>query len=117
MNKRYFTLEEAQSLIPWLNSAFESIRNRLSKNELANQSIEQKRHQLHSNGTAKHEETFHQTKNDSINTNKEINNILNEINNRGILIKKIDDGLVDFPYIINNKEVYFFWISTVFTFI
>ena len=83
MAKRYFTLLEAQSLVPWLDNAFESISNYLSKNEISKTLLEE-----------------------------QVDKILTEINDEGILIKRIDTALVDFPYLLEDgKEIYLCWMQ------
>ena len=112
MTKRYFTLLEAQSLVPWLNDAFASIRNYLSKNEISKTLLEEQIHKLRSNGNSKTEEKVQSMEDESTNVKKDIDKILTEINDEGILIKRIDTALVDFPYLLEDgKEVYLCWMQ------
>tara|TARA_B100000745_G_C19848576_1_gene281713 strand:+ start:122 stop:532 length:411 start_codon:yes stop_codon:yes gene_type:complete len=112
MAKRYFTLLEAQSLVPWLNNAFGSIRNYLSKNQVSKKLLEEQVNKLRSNGNSQTEENVQRMENESTNVKKDIDKILTEINDEGILIKRIDTALVDFPHLLEDgKEIYLCWMQ------
>ena len=107
---RYFSLEEAQELVSWLKEIFNYLNPLLQKSDELNDSIEQLQNPVVSNGlddVVVDRITF---------MSSELNRIFSEVNEkielihqRGILVKNLQQGLVDFPYIYENREVYLCW--------
>ena len=107
---RYFSLEEAQELVSWLKEIFNYLNPLLQKSDELNDSIEQLQNPVVSNGlddVVVDRITF---------MSSELNRIFSEVNEkielihqRGILVKNLQQGLVDFPYMYENREVYLCW--------
>ena len=109
---RYFTLEEAQGLVNWLEGIFNDLSPLLKRLDELNDNIEQMENPVVSNGVddvvTERIESMERELSDTL---SRINEEIQSIHKRGILIKSIQHGLVDFPYIFENREVYLCWHS------
>ncbi|QGQ95901.1 DUF2203 family protein [Paenibacillus psychroresistens] len=110
MTTRYFTLDEANLLLPFVDQ--ELIKLQALKREFQEKYLDLKRKK----------QAFSENKNNSsdkdpfftMETELEFMQIeakshMNSVENKGIEIKDIDIGLVDFPAIINGNEVLLCW--------
>ncbi|MCH4815902.1 MAG: DUF2203 family protein [Saccharolobus sp.] len=88
MEYPYFDLETAKQLLPWLRDRL--IQLRKIKNEIEILLVNGDKYALQQYASA---------------TKK----IIDEIISKGIILRDIDIGLVDFPAIINNKPAFFCW--------
>jgi hypothetical protein len=99
---RYFTVEEANALLPRLRALLEQMlaaRQRIVDGRRTWQPVLEK---AQGNGGGVHaKELF-------LDTNR-IQLTLEQINRWGIVIKDVDTGLVDFPHLRNGNEVYLCW--------
>ncbi len=103
LHKKHFSLHEAQSLLP-------EIKNTLSKITELKKLLDDKGYDIYKhqyfrgigpNGTGKFPDDM-----------EELIGLLNHISELGIIIKGIDNGLIDFPHIRNNgDEVYLCFLS------
>jgi hypothetical protein len=84
----YFDLEAARSLLPWLRDKLEELKE---VKALIEESIELGRRSLISTYTFK------------------ADSIVKEITRKGIVLRDVDLGLVDFPAIINGSPAYLCW--------
>jgi len=103
MKKRYFTLEEAQKLIPEISIKLRRLINISKAINLLN-TIE-----------ISYEDEFHFIFNE-INSRKNIHRlyyefyeVLEEILNYGAIVKDLNFGLVDFYSLSNGKEIFLCW--------
>ena len=109
---RYFTLEEAQGLVNWLEGIFNDLSPLLKRLDELNDNIEQMENPVISNGVDDVvTERIESMERELSNTLSRINEEIQSIHKRGILIKSIQHGLVDFPYIFEDREVYLCWHS------
>ena len=97
-HKKHFSLEEANSLLPFAESNLEKIIR--LKNTLADKGFDIYKHPyftgIHKNGSGKYSDEV-----------EELINTLKKMENLGILIKNMDNGLIDFPHLRKNgEEVY-----------
>ena len=109
---RYFTLEEAQGLVNWLEGIVNDLSLLLKKLDELNDNIEQMENPVISNGVddvvTERIESMERELSDTL---SRINEEIQSIHKRGILVKSIQHGLVDFPYIFEDREVYLCWHS------
>ena len=109
---RYFTLEEAQGLVNWLEGIFNDLSPLLKRLDELNDNIEQMENPVVSNGVDDVvTERIESMERELSNTLSRINEGIQSIHERGILVKSIQHGLVDFPYIFEDREVYLCWHS------
>ena len=103
MKKRYFTLEEAQKLIPEVGT---KIRKLIQITKAIN---------LLNNIEISYEDEFHFIFNE-INSRKNLHKlyyefyeILEDVLNYGAIVKDLNFGLVDFYSLNNGKEIFLCW--------
>ena len=109
---RYFTLEEAQGLVNWLQGIFNDLNPLLKRLDELNDNIEQMENPVVSNGVDDVvTERIESMERELSNTLSRINEGIQSIHERGILVKSIQHGLVDFPYIFEDREIYLCWHS------
>ena len=106
----YFTLDEANRKIPWLKTQLEAIAS-LTKE------IEQIRLELNTDLIKASSNGHGATDIDSKGGQKEIDSMVDrlrmlaeEINDSGIILRDLERGLVDFPTLWEDREVYLCWI-------
>ncbi len=112
MQRRLFSLEEANQLVPWLERTFQGLapfmqrlqglRERLS-------TIQRERQRL--NGTFDRYNEYNNLQAEVDSISSEIQGRVDEIIAKGIIVRDIASGLVDFPHIRQGREVYLCWIS------
>ena len=113
MINRIFTLQEAQALIPWLQELFEDIMELLaSMDELAqehgNPQLEPETHQ---NGASENgDKILSDTEPSKEDLWHYALQLLESATDKGIIIKDIQRGLVDFPSIRDGQNVYLCWM-------
>ncbi len=112
MQRRLFTLEEANGLVPWLQRTFQratETRDRLVA--VNNRLTEIQREQLRRNGTFNRHTELNSAQSELESLQAELNGIVNEIVAEGIIVRDISSGLVDFPSVREGREVYLCWIG------
>ena len=101
VHQRHFTLDEANALLPRLNPLLRQLRN--AKDDLTDSEA----HELLAeaapgNGGG---ESGHQVGVAFL----EVRRLLETVEEAGIVLRDIDRGLVDFPAVIDDREVYLCW--------
>jgi hypothetical protein len=110
MRNRQFTLEEANALLPWLEEQFVRmmpLRDELSARQVQLIDLLRRRR---SNGHSSSEEDIVETQREVDRLTRELQEQLQEVSRRGILVRDLGRGLVDFPSIRDGKEVYLCWL-------
>ncbi len=101
--QRHFTRDEANALLPdirrWL-AGIELLRARMQRDE-------QNVRSLMSEGR----DVGGASVNEQVKALAELQVLLSEFSARGILIKDMDRGLVDFPARVGGREVFLCWIN------
>ena len=110
MTNRYFTLEEANGLLLWLEQRFVAMMPQ--REELA-----QRQEQLlellrlrRSNGHSSSEQDIMETQRAVDRLTQQLQEQLKEITDRGILVRDLGRGLVDFPSFRDGREIYLCWL-------
>jgi hypothetical protein len=99
---KYFSVDEANALLPKLSVLLESIRaarQRIIDNRKEWEPIVSKARG--NGGGAQGKKLFKDT--------EAIHLTVEKVNEWGILIQDVDTGLVDFPHMRNGREVYLCW--------
>jgi len=102
-NKRYFTVEEANRLIPEITAIVEGLRRGQQRLLAHSKAAEAVAHKAHSNGgggdastyLAEHAQTFSRG--------------LARLEAMGVVLKDVERGLLDFPHWRAGREVYLCW--------
>ena len=109
MQERTFTLDEANGLVPWLEERFEAmapLRAELVRQQETLLSLLRRRR---SNGHSSSEEEISETQRIVSQLTQRLQEAVSEITDRGILVRDIGRGLVDFPSNRGGNAVYLCW--------
>ncbi len=111
MQRRRFTLEEANSLVPWLERTIQRLNSSLERLEdLRRRWEELQKDQRRLNGTFDSYHEINVMKAELDEMGEDMQQILDTIGDEGIIIRDLSTGLVDFPHIRQGREVYLCWI-------
>ena len=112
MQRRRFTLQQANNLIPWLERTFQRLTSSMGRlEELRERLAGIQREQQRLNGTFERYNEINSMQAELDEMEKELQEIVDVITAEGILIRDIPKGLVDFPHLRDGREVYLCWIS------
>lgn len=109
MQERMFTLEEANDLVPWLEERFEAmapLRAELVRQQEELLSLLRRRR---SNGHSSSEEEIAESERVVSELTRRLQEAVAEITGRGIQVRDIGRGLVDFPSNREGDIVYLCW--------
>ncbi|MFQ5656619.1 MAG: DUF2203 domain-containing protein [Candidatus Methylomirabilales bacterium] len=109
MAKRYFTLDEANALLPELRVILEHFQTRRSQLEEHQQALEAIRQKAGGNGYRMASEEFVRLKREAEFFLEECNTAIKKIETLGCLLKDLQLGLIDFPSLRDGREVYLCW--------
>ena len=111
MESDQFTLDEANALVPWLEETFQRLssgrRDRLALQErLA--ALLRRRESDEPSGS---DDELTQIREDVDRLARQIEDGVEEILDRGIIVRDVERGLVDFPSPREGREVFLCWIG------
>lgn len=109
MATQYFTVEEANALLPQLRVILEDLQAQRRELEERQQLLEAIRQQAGENGYRLGGDTFLRLKREAEFILEECNNAVKKIEALGCLLKDLHLGLIDFPSIREGCEVYLCW--------
>ena len=102
MSERIFSLEEARALLPRLRKLLAEISDESSRIKSLNPQIQKARDKAEQGGHSPYGVEY-------IETVARLMFLLQQIQETGVIIKDVDRGLCDFPYMRNGKIVYLCW--------
>ncbi len=108
-SRRHFTLEEANSLVPWLTEKFASLQPLNHRLHDCSTRLEGLMRKIRANGGGKVEIAVAETQKEAEDLTREIGRVVEEITQRGILVRDPQTGLGDFPSIRAGREVFLCW--------
>ncbi len=103
---RFWTLAEANAMLPRLEQLLEDMRGQAQALDEAQEQLGQMKRIVHSNGNAVHVETLARQVRDLQST---LRAGMEQVQEWGIEMKDLDQGLVDFPYRRGGRVVYLCW--------
>ena len=111
MRERYFTLEEASAQLPWLEDTFAGLT--LLQNELAQRhsSLLELLRQHSGNGAASNDQQVQSQQVAIERISEQLRQSLQEITDRGIIVRDLERGLVDFLSERDEREIYLCWVK------
>jgi hypothetical protein len=109
MTARYFTVEEANALLPELRVILEQLEARRRELEERQQGLEAIRQQAGGNGHRLAGEQFQQLKREAEFMLDECNSAIKKIESLGCVLKDLQVGLIDFPSMRDGQEVFLCW--------
>ena len=101
--KKHFSLEEASELLPSLAKIFEEVQTIQGELEARGSELAEVLDSAKSNGGGKKAD-YHFAQ------NQKIQRLLGQIEKKGVLVKDLDRGLVDFPHLRGGREVFLCWM-------
>lgn len=110
MRERHYTLEEANATLPWLEEVMDRmvpLRERLEAQQIELMSLMQQRS---GNGAASRDQEIEESQKTMDDLAQQLRQDLQEITGRGILVRDIVRGLVDFPSDRDGQTIFLCWL-------
>ncbi|MCH7841782.1 MAG: DUF2203 domain-containing protein [Chloroflexi bacterium] len=111
MEHRQFTLEEANALVPWLEETFQRLGRVGEEHGVLHTRLNELLRQRGSNGSSSSSEEMDQAQENVDRLARLLQEGVQEILDRGIIVRDVVRGLVDFPSQREAREVYLCWIG------
>jgi hypothetical protein len=102
MEERIFTLAEAQSLLPRLRNVLAEIGQEWERIGKLNPEIQKARDSAPLDGYSKFGVDY-------VESVSRLMSLIQQIKDLGVLLKDVEKGLCDFPYIKDGRTVYLCW--------
>ncbi len=109
MARQYFSVEEANALLPELRIILEDLQTRRQELEERQHRLDAVRQQAGHNGYRLGGDEFLRLKREVDFILEECNTAIKKIESLGCLLKDLHVGLVDFPSVRDGREVYLCW--------
>ena len=107
---RFFTLEEARDLLPRVQSLLEeALESKSSYQDAEAWTNHFIRRVMTLGGVVVDRAPFQHNRDMQARSGERLKSALEEVQGLGILIKDLDSGLIDFPTLYRDKEVYLCW--------
>ena len=112
--QQYFSLAEANELIPWLKDKLEKIYTLAfnitpdSGSGILKRGLTSK---IQTNGTSKSVEHLSGLQKDKEKAQKQLEGILGDIKDKGIILRNIENGLSDFPSVKEGEDIFYCWTA------
>ena len=110
MNRRLFTVKEASDLIPWLEEKLKELALLYSRLRQAQSDYQDLSRRRNNNGHSSSDEEIESARKDVTRFSGQIESGMEVILQEGILIRHIENGLVDFPSLREGREGYLCWL-------
>ncbi|MCY4529961.1 MAG: DUF2203 domain-containing protein [Chloroflexi bacterium] len=110
MADRHYTLEEAEAALPWVRSAIDSMREATAELLDARTKLSALMETIRSNGGSTHEEEVDVVRSRVEKSTEALRLPLEEFESRGIIIRDLQRGLIDFVALRDGREVYLCWL-------
>ena len=111
MTDRCFTLEEAQALVPWLQETFGAIARLKAELARATERVQTLSIHMQSNGGSGAEAELEEATQALHEAEDGIDEHAYAIVERGIILRSLDRGLVDFPSMRYGREAHLCWLA------
>ena len=110
MGRRYFTLLEAEAILPEIERLLRVVMHSKQDYETADRELLQLMHRVSlSGGMVPPRERMNELRNAKNSAASLLKNAIEQIEEAGVQLKDVDIGLVDFPTLYRNQEVYLCW--------
>ncbi len=110
MADRHYTLEDAEASLPWVSDAIDAMRKATAELLDARTKLSALLEAIRSNGGSTHEEEAHDLHSRVEKSTEALRLPLEEFEERGIIIRDLQRGLIDFPAMREGREVYLCWL-------
>ena len=106
-----FTLAETQGLVPWLQETFDSMEPLRADMARAQARITELLAHMQSNGGSKARRELEEASRARKAARQSMDDRLQEVIERGIIVRSVERGLVDFPSERDGRTVYLCWVA------
>ena len=110
MERRQFTLDEANALVPWLEETFQRLANMRQEQTDAQSRLDELLEHRGSNGSSSSNEAMQQAQGNVDRLARLMEDGFQDILAEGIIVRDVATGLVDFPSQREGREVFLCWI-------
>ena len=110
MERRQFTLDEANALVPWLEETYQRLANMRREQTDAQSRLDELLEHRGSNGSSSSNETMQQAQGNVDRLARLMEEGFQDILAEGIIVRDVATGLVDFPSQREGREVFLCWI-------
>ena len=111
MPERYFTLEEANAQLLWLEATFARLEPLQEELATRHKHLLELLRQRSSNGVASKGRDIRDQQGTIEELTRQIGREAQEITERGIIVRDLERALVDFPSQREGREIYLCWIQ------
>ena len=114
MESGQFTLDEANALVPWLEQTFQRLTQGRQEHLALQQRLTEllrRRESRDSNGPSAGNDELTRIREDVDRLARQLEDGIEEILDRGIIVRDVESGLVDFPSPREGREVFLCWIG------
>ncbi len=111
MERRQFTLEESNALVPWMEETFQRLAGMREEQTNAQAKLDELLKRRGSNGSSSSNEAMQQAQGDVDRLARLLEEGLQDILAQGIIVRDVATGLVDFPSQREGREVFLCWIG------
>ena len=112
MQRRLFTYEEANALVPWLQRTFDRLGASMKQLESVRERLADiQRQRQRQNGTFRQHDEIQRMQAEVDRMGNDVRSMVDDIGEEGIIIRDIGQGLVDFPHMREGREIYLCWIK------
>ena len=109
MATRYYTLNEANELVSWLKETFERLASLTQRMGQGQRELLDVLRQSKRNGHSDTGTQIQEKRREIKAATEETNRMLREITDKGIEVRDVARGLVDFPSQRDGRDVYLCW--------
>jgi len=110
MQAKHFTVAEANALLPWLESVFRAVAPLQREVMEVRAEMDGLLRKARGNGSSSHEQTLNDKRQAVLDLDHRVQEMLGQIAERGIIVRDVDRGLVDFPSFRQGREVFLCWL-------
>ena len=111
MTDRLFTLAEAQKLVPWLQKVFDEIEPLKADLAQAQKLAQELVTRMRSNGGPKASRELDESNRSQKVAQDRIDELVQTVHDRDIVVRSVEQGLVDFPSDRWGRTVYLCWLA------
>ncbi len=108
--ERFFTVEEANHLLPWLKEVLEQTAPLQRQIDSLVGEVSDLTKKTRQNGGSSTEDALKQKRREIRDLTRQVNELLKEVADRGIVVRDPGRGLVDFPGLLEGREVCLCWL-------
>lgn len=105
----HFTIAEAEALLPRLRDALVEMQRCKHEIDLLRTQLVEKTESASGNGHVKDESTLREKRRRAEALVERMNEVLAGVNELGVEVKDVDEGLFDFPHQRDGRTVYLCW--------